>query len=112
MRSGFRKSAIVSPSPAPRNVRSASIARVAFSADGSIQMSRSFVLYGSVYFITAYPPTTRYRTPPSFKSRNRSLKLELISTGPFQSRRCDRQVPCRGENLCVAEGLPELDVKV
>src|SRR4051794_26574581 len=112
MRSRFKKASIVTPFAGVPNFRSASIAPAAFSGDGSIRRSRSFVLCGSVYFITAYPPTTRYRTPASFKSRNRSLKFELISTESFQRRRRDRQVPGRRKNLRVSQCLPELDVKL
>ncbi len=70
------------------------------------------MLYGSVYFITAYPPTIRYRTAAAFNRRNRSLKSELISTDSFQGSRRNHQVPSGGEDLGVAQRLPELDVEV
>src|SRR5262249_22074744 len=46
------------------------------------------------------------------KSRNRSLKFELILTKAFHRGGGDHKIPSRGEDPGVSEGLPEFDVKV
>ena len=55
----------------------------AWPAELSTHTSRCFVWRGSVYFMTAYPPTIRYRTSKSFKSCSSSLKCGFSAVSDF-----------------------------
>lgn len=75
------------------------------------QRSRSAVKRGSVYWITAYPPMTRYLTRTSLKSLNRSLKSELTNIETLDSGAVNDQLPggveARLRRLCLPESQIE-----
>jgi hypothetical protein len=89
MRNGARPSQTISSTDAVRsalticpgtpNRSRASPARAMLSGVESSQISTSFVDRGRPCAATAWPPTTRYRTPPSANSENREIKSWGIS---------------------------------
>src|SRR5262249_6350307 len=97
-------------SGAPKSAKARNT-RVAFSGLTSIHTSRSLVKRGSVYSITAYPPTTRYLAPQRLNALNRSLKLEFGLTPVLPPIGVQDHLPCGGENRRRALALPEFNIE-
>src|ERR1039457_1458892 len=99
------------PARGAPNFNSGRYTRSAFSALESIHTSRSFVYRGSVYNITACPPTMRYLTPFSLKMLNSSSKSEFIASSGAAPMCIDRHLPRRLEDRLCTQALPVLDVE-
>jgi len=70
------------------------------------------VLYGSVYFITAYPPTTRNWTSSVTNADNRSFQSETIrSIAELIDMIFDGHFQGGPDNCLVALGLPEVYIE-
>src|ERR1035437_7957950 len=96
---------------APRTPTATDTPARAYSALASIHTSRSFVYRGSVYSITAWPPTMRYLTPFSLKMLNSSSKPEFIASVGAVPMCIDRHLPRRREDRLRTQALPILDVE-
>src|ERR1035438_4432137 len=83
----------------------------ALSGADSTRISRSLVYLGSVYSMTAYPPTTIYLASKRFKALNRSLKFEFRLTSAPPAARLLYHFPCRRKDGVRPLTLPELHVE-
>lgn len=63
------------------------------------------------YWMTAWPPMTRYLTTLSLKSFNRSVKSELTNIDALDFAGMDDQLPSRSKSGLGSLGLPECQVE-